>query len=194
MCVSLAGLFIRQTSLQHCKSPLWDPNNMPIAFVGVSARMLHICLMYEKKCAFIIWSLYLCICAGKNVKIYTQTIRLVNKVACIHTFTKHTCLSDYSSFAFVSLNACHSHTQTCIRWCSSSTTITYPVFYTDHICCAGWRDNGGDQNCTIREYTKYSTIWNNILSLKLKNKFERIEDLITENNLWHVKEVTFNIL
>lgn len=45
-------------------------------------------------------------------------------------------------------------TQTVIRWCSSRETITYPVYYMDNICCAGWRDNGGDQNCNIREYRK----------------------------------------
>lgn len=125
--------------------------------------------------------MYMCRKERKNI----HTNDKVGKQSCLHPHLHktYTCLSDYSSFAFVSLNACHSHTQTCIRLCSSSTTITYPVFYTDHICCAGWRDNGGDQNCTIREYTKYSTIWNNILSLTLKNKFERIEDIITENNL-----------
>ncbi|XP_025113014.1 uncharacterized protein LOC112575392 isoform X2 [Pomacea canaliculata] len=34
-------------------------------------------------------------------------------------------------------------------WCSTWVSIPYPEYYMENVCCLGWRDNGGDQNCKI---------------------------------------------
>ncbi|XP_025114245.1 uncharacterized protein LOC112576183 [Pomacea canaliculata] len=77
-------------------------------------------------------------------KVYLALLLVCVSVSVVQLWSGHVC----------SIVKVHYETRTTCQskflwWCSSSTTITYPVYYTDNICCAGWRDNGGDQNCNI---------------------------------------------
>lgn len=47
--------------------------------------------------------------------------------------------------------------------CWGYSIVTYPVSYTDYLCCPGWRDNNGDRNCVMRKQQTSS-----LLSLSLQ--------------------------